>query len=91
MAGNVYPTVTSRNNNYYEKGDYLCLREVTVGYTLPANLLRKIKIASLRVNVTGSNLGYLTKFRGPMPEDGGGDNGRYPNPRTLTIGVKASF
>lgn len=81
----------TRNSTYYEKGDFLCLREVTVGYTIPAAFLRKVKIASLRVSATGSNLYYFTKFKGPMPEDGGADNGRYPNPRSFTFSLRASF
>lgn len=81
----------SRNSTYYEKGDFLCLREVTFGYTLPAGLLRKAKLTRLQFHVTGSNLYYFTKFRGPVPEDGGSDNGRYPVPRTLTIGANLIF
>lgn len=81
----------SRNSTYYEKGDFLCLREVTLGYTFNAQKLKAIKMSSLRLNVTGSNLYYFTKYRGPSPEDGGADNGRYPNPRTVTISLNASF
>lgn len=81
----------SRNSTYYEKGDFLCLREVTLGYTFASAALKRAKISSLRLNATGSNLYYFTKFRGPMPEDGGADNGRYPNPRTLTISLNATF
>jgi TonB-linked SusC/RagA family outer membrane protein len=81
----------SRNSTYYEKGDFLCLREVTLGYTFAPELLKKMKIIGLRLNVTGNNLHYFTKFRGPMPEDGGADNGRYPNPRNITIGANVTF
>lgn len=81
----------SRSSTYFEKGDFLALREITVGYTIPQTLLRKVKISSARINLTGNNLHYFTAFRGPMPEDGGSDNGRYPNPRTFTLGTNISF
>lgn len=81
----------SRNANYYEKGDFLALREVTLSYSLPANLARKIKLGSVRFNVTGSNLYYFTNYTGANPEEGGIDNGRYPNPRTITFGANIGF
>jgi TonB-linked SusC/RagA family outer membrane protein len=81
----------SRNSTYYEKGDFLCIREVSIGYTFPSTLLRKINVSNLRVHVTGNNLYYITKYRGPNPEDGGADNGRYPNARNLTIGANLTF
>jgi hypothetical protein len=81
----------SRNSNYYEKGDFLALREVTLGYTLPTELAKRIKLGSVRFNVTGSNLHYFTGYTGANPEEGGPDNGRYPNPRTITFGANIGF
>jgi TonB-linked SusC/RagA family outer membrane protein len=81
----------SRNSTYYEKGDFLCIREVSIGYTFPSAILKRIKVNGLRVHLTGNNLYYFTKFRGPSPEDGGADNGRYPNPRNITLGANLSF
>lgn len=75
----------------YEKGDYLALREVTLSYTLPQKWVSVAKLSSLRLNLSGNNLAYLTKYKGLMPEDGGVDTGRYPMPRVLMFGVKASF
>lgn len=82
---------TSRNSIYYEKGDFLCIREVTLSYSFPGTLLRRAKISNLRVYITGNNLHYFTKFSGPMPEDGGTDNGRYPLPRNFTFGANISL
>ena len=67
-------------NIYVEKGDFLCLREMTLAYELPKRLLRKIGLAGVRVHVTGNNLHYFTDFKGLNPEEGGQDNGRYPIP-----------
>src|SRR5690606_8283807 len=79
------------NSYYYEKGDYLSLREVTLSYTLPESIIAPLKISQLRFNVTGSNLHYFTKYRGLNPEEGGTDNGRYPIPRTIVIGANLTF
>ncbi|MDQ6481011.1 TonB-dependent receptor [Dyadobacter sp. LHD-138] len=79
------------NSRYYESGDFLSLREVSLSYELPKSLLRKVKVSNLRFNLTANNLGYLTKYKGLNPEDGGTDRGRYPIPRTFILGVNVSI
>lgn len=86
INGNVH-----RNSTYYEKGDFLALREITVGYNVPATLLRKVSLSSMRINLTGNNLHYFTKYSGPVPEEGGADNGHYPNPRSFVLGTNIAF
>jgi hypothetical protein len=80
-----------RNSTSYEKGDFLCLREITLSYNLPPNLLKRIKMNSLRFNITGNNLHYFTNYSGPVPEEGGSDNGHYPNPRAIILGINLSL
>lgn len=87
------------NSRYYESGDYLCLREVTISYTIPESLVSRIKLSSVRVYLTGSNLHYFTKYSGLSPEvqgiDGGsslglndaGAKGTYPVPKNFTLGL----
>lgn len=79
------------NSYYYEKGDYLALREVTLSYALPESIVKPLKISQLRFNVTGSNLHYFSKYKGLNPEEGGTDNGRYPLPRTIVFGANLTF
>ncbi|CAG5018615.1 TonB-dependent receptor P39 [Dyadobacter sp. CECT 9275] len=83
--------VNGGNSFYYEKGDFLAVREVTLSYTLPKSILSKVKISNLRFNVTANNLHYFTKYKGLNPEDGGNDRGRYPIPRTIILGVNVSL
>jgi TonB-linked SusC/RagA family outer membrane protein len=83
--------LTSTNSEFYEKGDFLNLREVTLSYTVPSAIVQKLRISALRFNVTGSNLHYFTNYTGMNPEDGGNDQGRYPLPRNLTFGALVSF
>jgi hypothetical protein len=90
VRNKLYRNVSS-NDMFYERGDFLALREVTLAYTLPAGLLQKVNIARARINVTGHNLHYFTKFTGLNPEYGGQDNGRYPIPRNIVVGLNVTF
>lgn len=83
--------LSSTNSKFYEKGDYFALREVTLAYQVPSAWTERIKLNNVRVNVTGSNLYYFTKYTGMNPEDGGTDQGRYPIPRNFSVGLKAAF
>lgn len=80
------------NSFYYEKGDYLAFREVSLSYSAPTSLYEALGIlTNLRINLTANNLGYLTNYFGLHPEEGGWDRGRYPLPRQITLGINASF
>lgn len=87
------------SSQYVEKGDYLCIRELTLSYSLQGSVLKKAGIAGLRFSVTGNNLHYFTAYRGNNPEDGGysnfpsmrGDIGRYPTPRNIIFGANVTF
>ena len=74
-----------------EKGDFLAVREISLIYLFPNTITQYLKLSSLRINLTGSNLYYFTNYSGLNPEGGGDDYGRYPNPRTFTFGIQASF
>ncbi|GAB4050567.1 SusC/RagA family TonB-linked outer membrane protein [Spirosoma litoris] len=83
------------------KGDFLKVRTVTLGYTLPASLLSKVQMSNLRIYVSGQNLGILTKYPGPDPEVSsngststsgqGVDRNTIGNARTITVGLRAGF
>lgn len=80
-----------RNNSvYWEKGDYICIREVTLSYNFGKTLFHKY-INSLRLYITASNLKYFKAYSGVAPEKGGTDIGRYQLPRTYTFGLNISF
>jgi TonB-linked SusC/RagA family outer membrane protein len=98
-ANNGNAVLNGNNSRFYEKGDYLCLREVTLSYDLPKGLLQKTKFFNnVRIYVTGSNLLYITKFSGPSPEPPvsgttitGIYSGTYPTPRTFIMGLQVGF
>ncbi|WP_206610955.1 TonB-dependent receptor [Mariniphaga sediminis] len=86
---NIFPTRTGQE--YYEKGDFLAIREITLSYDIPKSVIDFVNIESLRLNVTGNNLHYFTKYKGLNPEYGGRDYGRYPVPRNIIFGVNVIF
>ena len=89
---NVFDGVTtSGNSTYMESGNFLAIREVTLSYSVPSKILNKLKIASLRFNVTANNIHYFTKYLGLNPEEGGQDDGRYAMPKNIIFGANLSF
>jgi TonB-linked SusC/RagA family outer membrane protein len=58
-------------DRWLQKGDYLRLRTLRVGYSLPTSLLSKIKVSNLSVYFTGTNLFTVTAYEGD-PEVGMG-------------------
>lgn len=82
---------------YVCDGSYLRLKNITLGYTLPKSLTRKLTIERLRFYVQAENLITWTKYWGYDPEISSGatslgvDRGVYPQARTYTVGVNVSF
>ncbi len=85
-------------------GSFIRLRQLTVGYTLPSDIVDGSGFASLRVYATGQNLWTWTKYPGWDPEimrDQDGAQGRNlgagvtyltpPQARQLVIGITAGF
>jgi len=63
---------TSRTTDrWLQKADYLRLRSLRVGYSLPSSVLSKIKVSNLSVYFQGTNLFTATNFEGD-PEVGMG-------------------
>lgn len=81
---------TQANNRFWEKGDYLALREVTLSYNVPTEYFNDV-IKRLSVYVTGTNLHYFKSMSGDTPEVGGVQYGEFPVPKTFTIGLNLTF
>jgi TonB-dependent starch-binding outer membrane protein SusC len=82
------------------KGDFIKLRNVTLSYSVPSNIMQRIGFASARVYISGQNLGIITKYPGPDPEvssngnstsSQGVDRNTSPNARTFTVGVNVGL
>jgi len=81
---------------YINSGAYLRLSNLTLSYTLPSNIIRKIGFDNFRVFVMAENLFTCSKYHGFDPEIGSGtgigvDYGVYPHARTWTIGFNVSI
>ncbi len=86
-----------------EDGSFLRLSTLTLGYTIPATLTKKVGISNLRVYATGYNLWVFTSYSGYDPEVStsrsssygaliqGLDYSSYPRSRSYTFGVNLTF
>ena len=87
------------STRWLESGDFLRLRNIQLGYTLPTDLTSKVpSLGSVRFYLTGSNVLTFTKYSGFDPETPGTgfysrgvDDSSYPNVRTFTGGVQVNF
>ncbi len=82
---------------YVHNADYLRLKSITLGYTIPEKITQTIKINKIRIYISAENLLTFTKYPGMEVEVGGGplgigiDHGVYPLSRTLLGGINISF
>ena len=82
-----------------EDASFLRLRNVTLGYTLPRKVLRKMHFDTMRFYISGENLWTLTKYSGPDPEVStrnsvltpGFDWSAYPRAMGVTAGLSFTF
>lgn len=83
-----------------ESGSFLRLSTLSLGYTLPKNLMQQVGIQNLRFYVTGYNLFCLTNYSGFDPEVStrnktaltpGVDYSAYPKSRQFVIGANLTF
>ena len=91
-------TLDDKNQNwrmsdlYIKDASYFRLKNLTVGYTLPAKWTEKAFIKRLRVYFAAENLLTLTKYDGFDPEIADFvDRGIYPQSRTLQFGANITF
>jgi TonB-linked SusC/RagA family outer membrane protein len=84
---------------FLESGDFLRLKNLTVGYTLPSEMTDKIGLTRLRFYVSGQNVFTITGYSGLDPELGltqgnlqqNVDFAQYPQARTFLLGVNIGF
>ncbi len=91
------------SSEFIEDASYLRLNTLTIGYTIPKQLTKKIGISNLRVYFTGGNLFCITGYKGIDPDVNtrpGGQDGfpvpnydwnQYPRARTYTFGLNVAF
>lgn len=104
-AGRNYVSVEGSSNLYFhsgyvEDGSFLKINNVSLGYTLPKSLIKKIHLSNVRFYATGYNLYTFTKYSGYDPEvntySNGGltpgiDWGAYPSSISVVFGANITF
>lgn len=84
---------------YVEDGSYLKLKNISLGYTLPENTLRALRISTARIYVAAENIATFTSYSGPDPEVStrhsvltpGFDWSAYPRSFNASLGVNITF
>jgi len=100
LTSKVYISGDQRLSRWVEDGSYIRLKNITVGYDLPAGLMKKIRLTKAKIFVTGANILTITKYTGYDPEVSaytandaqlGVDLSSYPTFKSVTFGVNLSF
>jgi len=95
-----WPRVFNRSNEYWSPGnlrnsfwefstDYIRLKSLEFGYTIPTNIVKKIGVEKLRVYVSGQNLLTFSKIKEIDPEEDQGTS--YPLQRVVNFGLTLTF
>jgi TonB-linked SusC/RagA family outer membrane protein len=103
-TSNTYPSAdlagglnNAPNSFYIEKGDYIRLRNIQLGYSLPSAIVNKWKMQRLRVFLNAQNAVNIFGYKGFSPEVGGTptnagiDTNVYPLFATYNFGVNVTF
>lgn len=93
----IQPTGVASSNSdfYYHNSNWLRLKSVQLGYSIPNNLMSKFRISALRFYLSADNLAMifnsLKQYGAGDPEFVSGNGGVYPNMKTLNVGVNLTF
>lgn len=99
------PVLGGTSSNFFNSsrfvynGSFVKLKNISLSYNVPKNLLSKIYVDNLELYVSGQNLFTISSFPGYDPESTsavdartqGIEMGVIPNPRTYTFGLKIGF
>lgn len=92
VAESNWVELTCPNDRYMQNAAYCRIKNLTVGYTLPAVLTRKIHLDRVRFYVTGENLAEFTALNKNLdPEGLKSDAKVYPFQRVYSVGVNLNF
>ncbi len=85
-------------DRWLEDGSFFRISDISLGYSLPASIISKVKLEAVRFSVTAKNLVTFTKYSGLDPEFAdsgiytiGYDGCSFPNPRSVQFSVSFTF
>ena len=92
-SGELVDYATSYSDRFITSSDYLSLNNITLGYTIPDRLTKKMGLSALRVYFAAENVALISARKGLDPRQSfiSSNNATYSPIRTLTGGVRVSF
>jgi TonB-dependent starch-binding outer membrane protein SusC len=103
ISGDPNGNATRPSDRWVEKGSYMRVKNLSIGYSIPKNVLNSFSngaISKVRLYLSAQNLWTVTNYSGYDPEIGSRDNnqlvygidaGQYPQPRTFMAGIQLGF
>lgn len=89
---NAPQSLTRPSTFFLQDGSYLRVKNLVLGYTIPASITKHVGIDRLRVYFSGDNLFTFTKYPGLDPERAAsGDFLTYPQNKIYSFGVNVTF
>ncbi|MDQ3395890.1 MAG: TonB-dependent receptor, partial [Bacteroidota bacterium] len=83
--------ISQANTFWFRNTDYLRLKNIQLGYTLPAGIVEKASMRSARIYINAINLATIDSFKVFDPETDNQDGTVYPQKRTFNLGVNLTF
>lgn len=85
--------INATSSRWLISSNYLSLKNITLGYTVPSSLVGKIGVKGLSAYISGDNLGFICKRKGlnPQVSFGGTTNNTYVTARIFTFGVNVNL
>ncbi|MBU1821794.1 MAG: TonB-dependent receptor [Bacteroidetes bacterium] len=95
----VHPRIANRSDQYYSNGndywlrssDYIRLKNLEIGYTVPSKLVSKAGLSQFRVYFNGLNLFTIDKLKVFDPETDNATGYYYPQQKVVNFGLAATF
>lgn len=91
-------TTRAMLSNFVENASFVRLADITIGYNLPKNIVKKLSLSKARIYMSAGNLFTITNYSGYDPEVDvqsglapSMDYNRYPRSRTWSFGVNVTF
>jgi TonB-dependent starch-binding outer membrane protein SusC len=79
------------NTFFLRSTDYIRLKNLEIGYSLPANITNRLGVEGFRIYFNGMNLATIDKFKVFDPETNNNSGQYYPQNRTINGGVTLTF
>lgn len=89
LGGNA--TNATENEFHLRRMDYIRLKNIQLGYTVPKSLTTRFYVQDLRVYFSADNLLTITGYEGLDPEKAANSGDLYPTTKTYTVGINVSF